>query len=470
VTLLAVGSALAGQRQYTRDWIVPEGTVLSLRMDSNLSSKISRAGDKFTATVTIPVYVDGKAVIPAGARVEGHVTQVTPARRPSKSGAIGVGFDDLIFPNGSRVRLNGSLTAADPNDRQRVDDESRVSGDPGHRSAVFVGSGAVVGAIIGGAAGGGKGAAIGGAVGAGAGIAGVLLSKGVEAEVLAGAQFGLQLHQPVAITETYIAERPREVNRTPAVTRRPAGPASRPTPTAPDVVSPTLPLSSPEMIRRAQVALHDKGYYEGKIDGIMGPRTANALKVYQSEHNLAETGKLDPDTARSLGIFDSGGRPQSAPAGYERPGVSGSEPPVRDSSVDPPRDPDPEPPSRVSSQPQVTVDPAALKRQAEMLLADYRRSLGTRPRYTDSEISLLFALASYANTASLYASLAPSLNDPAGARSAAVALATEARRADRVITTIDPQPSQSLFNAWDRIRQDVLRLMSAYNIGQSEIE
>src|SRR5262245_7414154 len=86
---------------------IPEGTVISLRMDDNLSSRTSHVGDKFTATVTIPVYVGGTAVIPAGAVVEGAVTGVTPARRMSKSGTISVGFDTLVFPNGSRIKING---------------------------------------------------------------------------------------------------------------------------------------------------------------------------------------------------------------------------------------------------------------------------------------------------------------------------------------------------------------------------
>src|SRR5215831_4177963 len=69
----------------TQTWTVPEGTVVSLRMDDDLSSRTSHVGDKFAATVTIPVYVGGTAVIPAGAVVEGAVTGVTPARRMSKS-------------------------------------------------------------------------------------------------------------------------------------------------------------------------------------------------------------------------------------------------------------------------------------------------------------------------------------------------------------------------------------------------
>jgi hypothetical protein len=40
----------------------------------------------------------------------------------------------------------------------------------------------------------------------------------------------------------------------------------------------------------------------GPIDGIMGPRTESAIKKYQLKNELSETGELDPDTKRALGI------------------------------------------------------------------------------------------------------------------------------------------------------------------------
>jgi peptidoglycan hydrolase-like protein with peptidoglycan-binding domain len=316
-------------------------------MDSYLSSRTARVGDRFTATVTIPVYVNGKTVIPAGSRVEGRVTEVTPAKRMSKSGTIGVDFDELIFPNGSRIRLNGSLTSDDPDMQRRIDEESRVSGTTDNRSAVFVGGGGAVGAVLGGIAGGGKGAVLGGIAGAGAGIAGVLLSKGEEAQVPTGTAFGIQLRQPLVVEEGFVSEDgssparmpdrydpPRATDRDYDRGSRPRAsqpadpdpdaepepelePETRRTETHPmdpgpaEAGAPTLPLSSPEMVKRAQVALKEQGYYEGQIDGVMGPRTSTAIRTYQREHNLTETGDLDPETARSLKIIGvaSAGQP-----------------------------------------------------------------------------------------------------------------------------------------------------------------
>src|SRR5438309_2741444 len=154
-----------------RSWTLPADTVISVQMNNTLSSRTSRVGDKFVATVTVPVYVNGQTVIPAGSVIEGRLTQVTPAKRMSRSGTIAIDFDDLVFPNGTRVDLVGGLTSTDPQTRRRIDDEGRVSAEGGKRAPVFIGGGGAIGAVLGGIAGGGKGAVLGGVAGAGAGVA-----------------------------------------------------------------------------------------------------------------------------------------------------------------------------------------------------------------------------------------------------------------------------------------------------------
>src|SRR5713226_1214448 len=51
--------------------VVPADTVLSVVLDQTVSSKTSKDGDKFSATVESPVEVEGKVAIPKGARVDG---------------------------------------------------------------------------------------------------------------------------------------------------------------------------------------------------------------------------------------------------------------------------------------------------------------------------------------------------------------------------------------------------------------
>jgi len=49
--------------------------------------------------------------------------------------------------------------------------------------------------------------------------------------------------------------------------------------------------------------LHDKGYYSGNVDGLMGVETRAALREYQKAEELeVTTGRLDPETAGKLGV------------------------------------------------------------------------------------------------------------------------------------------------------------------------
>ena len=52
---------------------VPKGTALSATLGTALASNKNKAGDSFTATLRSSVKVDGKTVIPKGAKLTGHV-------------------------------------------------------------------------------------------------------------------------------------------------------------------------------------------------------------------------------------------------------------------------------------------------------------------------------------------------------------------------------------------------------------
>jgi hypothetical protein len=65
--------------------------------------------------------------------------------------------------------------------------------------------------------------------------------------------------------------------------------------------------TSPETIRAAQVALRDRGFYNGAINGVLNVQTRNAIRQFQRQSNLPLTGELDFNTARALGITSSRG-------------------------------------------------------------------------------------------------------------------------------------------------------------------
>ena len=45
-----------------------------------------------------------------------------------------------------------------------------------------------------------------------------------------------------------------------------------------------------------QEALKNAGYYEGKLDGSIGPKTKRAIEKFQSENGLKADGKVGPKT------------------------------------------------------------------------------------------------------------------------------------------------------------------------------
>ena len=56
------------------------------------------------------------------------------------------------------------------------------------------------------------------------------------------------------------------------------------------------------VIADVQAVLQDMGYYQGEVDGLLGPLTRQALTAYQAEQGLAPTAAIDEPTLDSLGM------------------------------------------------------------------------------------------------------------------------------------------------------------------------
>lgn len=176
-------------------YAVGSGTVARVRMNRTISSKTAAVGNTFTATVTEPVYsTNGVVVIPTGSTMTGRIDSVTRAANQGKPGAIDASFTSVRLPNGRNRAINGSLTELEGNTSS--DNEGTAGGRKmKNRKLIFIGGGGAGGAVLGAAIGGGKGALIGGILGAGAGFLGDRLTKGKEAEVRSGTEFGVYLNQ-----------------------------------------------------------------------------------------------------------------------------------------------------------------------------------------------------------------------------------------------------------------------------------
>jgi len=206
ITIFAVASLTAiqvdGQTKKKKITYYPldAGTVLRVRLHHELSSKTAAIGMAFTSTTVDPVYsTGGVQLIPAGSIVHGKVTHVKRAAKNGEPGTIDVDFVSVTLPNKRSVLINGTLVSLDGNGATS-DNEGTVSANKtSNRHLKFIGGGAAGGAIIGGIAGGGTGALIGAGVGAVGGLLGKNLSKGKDAEVKAGTEFGVYLNRKISL-------------------------------------------------------------------------------------------------------------------------------------------------------------------------------------------------------------------------------------------------------------------------------
>ena len=158
-----------------------------MRLDSDLGSAISHAGDSFSATVSDDVVVDDTVVIPRHARAEGLVVDAKPLGHFKGGALLSVRLERVHTKWGSYPVSTSSI--------------ERAEKGKGKRSAGFIGGGAGFGALIGGLAGGGKGAAIGALAGGGAGTAGAGLTGSKQIVLPAETLLTFRLEHSVHITE-----------------------------------------------------------------------------------------------------------------------------------------------------------------------------------------------------------------------------------------------------------------------------
>lgn len=164
---------------------VPEGTVLSIRMNQAINVKHAAAGQPFSGTIVNPILVDGDTVIPSGSTAEGMVVQA------HKRGHF----------KGSSV-LQLTLTGLDINGQHyRIDTSSvtRTKKGKGKRSAAFIGGGSGLGMLIGGVATGGMGLLIGGLAGAGAGTGVAAFTGNKDITIPAESVVNFKLAAPVQL-------------------------------------------------------------------------------------------------------------------------------------------------------------------------------------------------------------------------------------------------------------------------------
>jgi hypothetical protein len=164
---------------------VPELTPIHVTLDQAVSSNQNRPGDHFDATVSEAVVIDGKTIIPEGARAEGVVVDAKHSGR-------------LM----GRARLQLALQSVEVNGQPydvRTTSSTRIGRDHKKRNWAWIGGGAAGGAAIGAVAAGGQGALIGGPVGAAAGTTVALVTGKKDIKLRPETPVTFKLAEPVTI-------------------------------------------------------------------------------------------------------------------------------------------------------------------------------------------------------------------------------------------------------------------------------
>jgi hypothetical protein len=173
---------------------VPVGTSFAIRMEDELSTERSQAGDGFTATLAHPIMdASGTILVPAGATVRGRVTAVAPSTRVGETAAMKLAFEAITF-GGQTYPLQATV------ERAEVRQVTRTSAT---EQAGKVAAGAAAGAILGQVIGRDRSSTIrGAAIGAAAGTAIAMGTADVDAVLPQGAEVVIRLDQPIHITRT----------------------------------------------------------------------------------------------------------------------------------------------------------------------------------------------------------------------------------------------------------------------------
>jgi peptidoglycan hydrolase-like protein with peptidoglycan-binding domain len=93
----------------------------------------------------------------------------------------------------------------------------------------------------------------------------------------------------------------------------PAAPSSTSAPASANPAQPTTPAAVPSAsVKKLQQELGQLNYYEGPVDGFMGPQTTAAIKDLQRQANLPQTGTMNAATQAALDNYLVHGNNQMA--------------------------------------------------------------------------------------------------------------------------------------------------------------
>jgi hypothetical protein len=186
----AVSANAAGELTRSVSVTLPESTAIHVILNNAVGSDRSQPGDHFEATLSQPVMLGGRTVIPEGAHATGVVVD---ARR---SGRL-VGHPHLQIALES-VEVGGNTYEI------RTATETKIGKRHGKHNFAFIGGGLGGGLLIGALAAGGGGALLGGPIGAGVGTVAAVVTCKRDIRLPAETHVTFELATPATIDVAYL--------------------------------------------------------------------------------------------------------------------------------------------------------------------------------------------------------------------------------------------------------------------------
>jgi hypothetical protein len=186
---------------YGRVSAIPKGTVLTVTLESPISSLTARMGDSVNGMVENDIYINDAVAVPAGSKVQGQIVSVSPSGHVGRHGVLDVRFSSIKLPGGQAIPINAHVVTEDKSGVLKGDtflvDMAKGVG--------IAASGAGVGTLMGTAAGSllgsvGTGAVFGLGVGALGGMGYALARKGKEVILPSGSRFGVVVDSATAVS------------------------------------------------------------------------------------------------------------------------------------------------------------------------------------------------------------------------------------------------------------------------------
>jgi hypothetical protein len=169
----------------THDVTLPEGTRLSVRTTTAISTKTQSSGEPFGASLEQPLVVDGREIAARGASVDALIVDADKGGRVKGVASLTVRLTGL-HADGRVIEISTNAVTRKARTTKR-------------RDATEIAGGAGIGAVIGALAGGGEGAAIGAGAGGGAGTGVVLATRGAPAVIPSETVLNFELRAPMTI-------------------------------------------------------------------------------------------------------------------------------------------------------------------------------------------------------------------------------------------------------------------------------